>query len=473
MARILVVDDEAMIRALVADTVEAAGHECLAAADITGGLELAGQGVDLVFLDVLLPDGDGLDQVRAFAGMPGQPEVIVITGHGDADAAEQALKSGAWDYLVKPLRVRALADTLEQTLQWRESRKRLSPEFHRGSLIGDSRALRDALSELQKAAASMVPVLLLGETGVGKELFAAALHANSPRHDGPFVTVDCTSLPETLVEAQLFGHARGAFTGADRAREGLMTTADHGTLFLDEIGELPLAVQGTFLRAVELRRYRPVGDVREVSSDFRLVAATNRELSDMERMGLFRRDLHYRLRGMTIAIPPLRERREDIPLLAEHFVGQYCRVHGLGCKELTSGLTEMLMEYRWPGNVRELRHAMERACAVSGEGDQLFGRHLPAEVRIALARSRSASEDGDPGAAHRAPAAIPAGAAEGMSGAEVPLPSLKEARFAAERTYLDRLLAESGGSMPRAVALSGVSRGHLYALLQKHGLDIR
>ena len=315
--------------------------------------------------------------------------MIIITGHGNADAAEAALRSGAWEYLVKPLRVRDLSKALTQAVQWRNSRDSQSRSLLRHpDIIGKSPALAEALEALREAAASNVNVLITGETGTGKELFASALHANSLRASGPFVTVDCTTLPETLVEAHLFGHARGAFTGADRAREGLLAAADHGTLFLDEVGELPLPVQGAFLRALELRRFRPVGEVREEESDFRLVAATNRDLDDMVGMDLYRSDLRFRLRGMTIHVPPLRRRAEDIPLLAEHFTARYCQRHELPNKELTPDCYAMLADYSWPGNVRELRHTIERACAAAGDGTQLFTRHLPTEIRIELARKR-------------------------------------------------------------------------------------
>lgn len=367
MARILVVDDESLIRILVADVGESLGHEVLTAASIKEGQDLAQRGVDIVLLDVLLPDGDGLAHVETFSQLPGRPDVIIITGHGNADAAEAALRSGAWEYLVKPLRVRDLSKALTQAVQWRNSRDSQSRSLLRHpDIIGKSPALAEALEALREAAASNVNVLITGETGTGKELFASALHANSLRASGPFVTVDCTTLPETLVEAHLFGHARGAFTGADRAREGLLAAADHGTLFLDEVGELPLPVQGAFLRALELRRFRPVGEVREVESDFRLVAATNRDLDDMVGMDLYRSDLRFRLRGMTIHVPPLRRRAEDIPLLAEHFTARYCQRHELPNKELTPDCYAMLADYSWPGNVRELRHTIERACAAAG-----------------------------------------------------------------------------------------------------------
>ena len=466
MARILVVDDESLIRALVAEVGSSLGHEVLEAASIKEGFALARTGVDIVLLDVLLPDGDGLAHVDTFAQFPGRPDVIVITGHGNADAAEAALRSGAWEYLVKPLRARDLSQALAQAAQWRTCRdsqsRRLLPH---PDIIGNSPALNEALTELQEAAASNVNVLITGETGVGKELFASALHANGKRAEGPFITVDCTTLPETLVEAHLFGHARGAFTGADRAREGLLAAADHGTLFLDEVGELPLPVQGAFLRALELRRFRPVGEVREVESDFRLVAATNRDLDDMVQMDLYRSDLRFRLRGMTIHVPPLRRRAEDIPLLAQHFVDRYCQRHGLPVKEVTPGFHDMLAAYSWPGNVRELRHTIERACAAAGDGGQLFTRHLPTEIRIELARKRLGHLAAPSPAVPAGPSAAPAPSAPES------FPTLRDMKAKAERDYLAGLFAACGGDVRRAAGIAGVSRGHFYELLRKYGLE--
>lgn len=468
MARILVVDDESLTRTLVAEVGGSLGHEVLEAPTIETGLALAQKGVDIVLLDVLLPDGDGLAHVGVFAQGPGRPDVVVITGHGNADAAEAALRSGAWDYLVKPLRLRDLAQALTQAAQWRLSRDKQSRHLlMHPDIIGSSPALTEALEDLQEAAASNVNVLITGETGVGKELFASALHANSNRAGGPFITVDCTTLPETLVEAHLFGHARGAFTGADRAREGLLAAADHGTLFLDEVGELPLPVQGAFLRALELRRFRPVGEVREVESDFRIVAATNRDLDDMVNMDLYRSDLRFRLRGITIHVPPLRRRVEDIPLLAEHFINRYCQRHGLPAKEATAGFQEMLAAYSWPGNVRELRHTIERACAAAGDGLQLFTRHLPTEIRIELARKRlghlSETTPASPVPPPRAAAPVPAPPQS--------FPTLRDMKAKAERDYLSSLFAACGGDVRRAAGIAGVSRGHFYELLRKYELE--
>ena len=316
---------------------------------------------------------------------------------------------------------------------------------------------------------SNVNVLITGETGTGKELFASALHANSLRASGPFVTVDCTTLPETLVEAHLFGHARGAFTGADRAREGLLAAADHGTLFLDEVGELPLPVQGAFLRALELRRFRPVGEVREVESDFRLVAATNRDLDDMVGMDLYRSDLRFRLRGMTIHVPPLRRRAEDIPLLAEHFTARYCQRHELPNKELTPDCYAMLADYSWPGNVRELRHTIERACAAAGDGTQLFTRHLPTEIRIELARKRLVHLSEPEESAPTAP--LPEQEPSTQPRKPETFPTLRDMKAKAERDYIAGLFAACQGDVRRAAGIAGVSRGHFYELLKKYGLD--
>lgn len=484
MARILVVDDEILIRTLVAEIGESLGHEVLGASTIKQGLKLGEKGTDIVLLDVLLPDGDGIASLSRFSQLPGRPDVIVITGYGNADAAEAALRAGAWEYLVKPLHVHDLSQALSQAVQWRSSRNTHGGKLLRHpDILGESPALQEALEQLREAAVSNVNVLITGETGVGKELFASTLHANSPRASGPFITVDCTTLPETLVEANLFGYAKGAFTGADRAREGLLAAADQGTLFLDEVGDLPLPVQGAFLRALELRRFRPVGEVREVESNFRIVAATNRDLDDMVRMELYRSDLRFRLRGMNIHIPPLRRRPEDIPLLARHFVTRYCQRYGLPRKELTDNCMEVLEAYLWPGNVRELRHAIERACAASGDGARIFARHLPTEMRIEQVRVRllrqAASKASAQHAAEKTPALpLPEKTVdtslrtrpENVECSPERFPSLREMKAQAEAAYVADLLAACCGDVRRAAAVAGVSRGHFYELLKKYGL---
>lgn len=292
MARILVVDDEALMRTMVEVVCTRMGHEAVCASSIKEGLALGRQGVDVVLLDAWLPDGNGLEFQREFANLPEEPDIVIITGHGDGDAAEAALRSGAWEFLTKPLQIRDIEQCLRHILAFRQGRKPgpASLKVDSGHILGSGPGMTQALKLLAQAAQSEVNVLILGETGVGKELFAKALFRNSGRAAQPFVTVDCASLPETLVESHLFGHSRGAFTGAERAREGLLLAAHKGTLFLDEVGDLPLVMQGAFLRALELRRFRPVGEVHEVDSDFRLVAATNRDLEGMARTGQFRGD---------------------------------------------------------------------------------------------------------------------------------------------------------------------------------------
>ena len=472
MARILVVDDEIMIRTLTAEIGEAMGHEVLLASGIEEALQVGSNGADIVLLDVLLPDGDGIESMGRFFQLPGRPDVIIITGYGSADAAENALRAGAWEYLIKPLRMRELGQALTQALQWRSSRQGHGQKLLRHpDIIGSSPALLEVLEQLREAAASNVNVLITGETGVGKELFASTLHKNSPRSKGLFVTIDCTALPETLVEANLFGHARGAFTGADRARTGLLAEADGGTLFLDEVGDLPLSAQGSFLRALEVRRFRPVGDVKEVESNFRLVAATNRNLDDMVRMDMFRSDLRFRLRGMNIHVPPLRKRVDDIPVLARHFVDGYCQKNGQPPKELTEIFLEMLCSYHWPGNVRELRHAMERACAAAGDGDKLFSRHLPTEIRIEQARaklgqgerSQTREHGRDRGSEIRQKADVSVRADEPEQ-----FPSLKDMKNRAEAEYVNRLLSACKGDVRKAATIAGISRGHFYELLKKY-----
>lgn len=373
--------------------------------------------------------------METFSQLPGRPDVIIITGHGNADAAEAALRSGAWEYLVKPLRVRDLSKALTRPCNGRTAGAAV-PQACCGhpDIIREKPALAEALEALREAAASNVNVLITGETGTGKELFASALHANSLAGVRP------------VRHRRLYHLARNAGGGASvrtrpgrvhrsrQAREGLLAAADHGTLFLDEVGELPLPVQGAFLRALELRRFRPVGEVREEESDFRLVAATNRDLDDMVGMDLYRSDLRFRLRGMTIHVPPLRRRAEDIPLLAEHFTARYCQRHELPNKELTPDCYAMLADYSWPGNVRELRHTIERACAAAGDGTQLFTRHLPTEIRIELARKRLVHLSEPEESAPTAP--LPEQEPSTQPRKPETFPTLRDMKAKAERDYI-------------------------------------
>jgi two-component system NtrC family response regulator len=459
MTKFLVVDDEILVRSLVKEVGEKLGHEIVCAETLAEGLEHAREGVDVVLLDVLLPDGNGLEYIKNFSEAPCRPEILIISGHGDGNAAETALRSGVWEYLTKPLNVGEVTRAIRQLADFRRDKGRRRENLipaHMG-IIGHSPRLAATLQQLTEAAVSDVNVLLLGETGVGKELFAHALHKASPQAARAFVTVDCAALTPSLVESRLFGHAKGAFTGADRSREGLLAAAHRGTLFLDEVGDLPVSIQGSFLRALESRRFRPLGDVRETESRFRLVAATNRDLEQLAALDMFRRDLLFRLKGVGIHIPPLRERADDIPDLAEHAILRFCAQHSMPVKELADSCLDLLMNYTWPGNVRELFHALARACIAAGRQDRIFVGHLPVELRIAVTRRKL---DGV--------AQAPDMPMQDFFGAD--MPSLREWKNRAEAMYVNRLTAHCTGDMRRAADIAGLSRGHMYELLKKHAV---
>lgn len=484
MARVLVVDDEGLMRTMVQVVCNRMGHEALLAGSIQEALGMVAEPVDVVLLDVWLPDGNGLEYQADFAHLPGNPDVVVITGNGDGDNAEAALRSGAWEFLTKPLQMRDIEQCLKQVLQFRQNRTPASDELvvDSGHILGSGQGISRALKLLAQAAKSDVNVLLLGETGVGKELFARALFRNSTRAAKPFITVDCASLPETLVESHLFGHSRGAFTGADRARDGLLLAADKGTLFLDEVGDLPQPMQGVFLRALEQRRFRPVGEVREVSSDFRLVAATNKNLELMAKENSFRSDLLYRLQGITIVIPPLRERLDEIPALARQAIARFCLGSDQREKILSDDALGMLLEYAWPGNVRELIHCIQRACLTAGKGDLLLPVHLPTHMRVDCVRRRMGQAASLPGSAGELASSV--GVAPGIAAscglsmqdatgqdmAGQNPPSLREWKLQAERAYVRQVWDLSGEDVRKAAEVAGISRGHWYELMKKIGL---
>ena len=382
----LVIDDDMLVRNSLSRCIADMGHQVLLAGSLAEGLEHAETGVDVVYLDLNLPDGDGQHAIDALAASAGRPEIVVITGLGNNYGARGTLARGAWDYITKPASPRLIRESLAAALEYR--RERAAPAatrpFDPCGIVGDGPAMRRARQMLERAARTDAGVLVLGETGVGKELAAQAIHANSRRKDGPFVVVDCSNLTETLVESVLYGHVRGAFTGAHADRRGLVAEAHGGTLFLDEVGELPPSLQKSFLRVLQEHRFRPVGAGREQSSDFRLVAATNRDLEAMTRSGRFRADLLFRLRTVEVRLPPLRERGDDIVLLATHLAGAACRRYGLAPKTLSSALVRALAGHHWPGNVRELGNVMEAAVIEAGADPVIHPKHLPGQLRVAV-----------------------------------------------------------------------------------------
>jgi two-component system, NtrC family, response regulator len=464
MAKVLIIDDDKMICDWIASVVTRLGHHPVSTHLLRDGLKkIKSEAFDIIFLDVLMPDGSGLESMTKFRAVLSAPEIIVITGRGDPDEAEAAIGSGAWDYLEKPASFEAIKLPLLRALEYRADRKlgKASTPLKRNGIIGDSDKITTCLELVGQAAASDANVLITGETGTGKELFAKVVHSNSSRANKSFVIVDCTALPETLVESVLFGHARGAFTGAETSEEGLVKQADGGTLFLDEIGELPPLIQKKFLRVIQEHRFRPVGGRQEIGSDFRLIAATNRNLEIMVQQGHFREDLLFRLRTIVIDSPPLREIPEDIKRITIFYMNDLCERFGIAAKQASPEFWEIVAEYPWPGNVRELIHALEKALLSAKEEPMLFPKHLPTYIRIQAARNafpRKPESQGKSSAGSRV--------------SKVP-PKLKEFRKAAvseaEQRYLRDLIAFAGGDNAKACRISGLSRSRFYSLLRKYG----
>ena len=487
MANVLIIDDDHMVREMLCDMVQEQGHRCVMAGSLAQGLaEAEARPYDVVFQDVYLPDGTGLDILPRLLDSPGRPEVIVITGAGDAQVAERAMREGAWDFVAKPLDLAAVSAPLARAVRYREDKRarRDDRTILRKGIAGSSALMRALMHTVALAGESGASVLITGETGTGKELFARAIHANSPRAAQPFVVVDCASLPETLVESILFGHVKGAFTGADKAREGLVALAHGGTLFLDEVGELPFSMQRAFLRVLEDRTFRPVGSKTEQSSDFRLVAATNRQLEAMVERGEFRKDLLFRIRSFSIELPPLRERSEDIPEIVALQMEKLAAGGRFGRKDFSPEFMEALTAYPWPGNVRELVQCLERSLAAAGPESVLYLKHLPDEVRVSYARTL-VNRDGPSlplapappsgqGQGGTPPGPAPSAPAPPQADADGPWADYREAVVGvAEREYFSRLLRRTGGDVRRCCAEAGVSRARLYQILQKHGLSRR
>ena len=461
MARILIIDDDPQVCGTLESLVLRMGHDGVAAQSLKAGLaHLVRSDFDLVFLDVRLPDGNGLEALGQIRNRQSPPDVIVLTGQGDPDGAELAIQGGVWDYLVKPSPIKQIKEALNRALAHREDKKAMgqSMELDLTDVVGESVIMRQCYERVAQASGSDSTLLVTGETGTGKELLARTVHRNSCRSSRAFVVVDCASLTESLLESILFGHTRGAFTGAARDRVGLVKLADQGTLFLDEIGELPLSAQKTFLRVLQERRFRPVGSNTELESDFRLVSATNRDLAAMVAAGEFRQDLYYRINTIHIVLPPLREREEDIVILARHHIDKLCRQRNIPPKEMDPEFVEMLKRYEWPGNVRELFNTIEQAFVLSGAEKTVYAQHLPQAVRIRVAktmlvRGRSEGGEGD------------------VLDGEQTLPTLKDFKASMERQYLQELMAAHGKDIHKMLAVSGLSRSHLYAMLKKHGLE--
>lgn len=469
MASILVIDDDKMLCDMMCRHLEYIKHTAAYALTLKEGFDLLDTAsFDVVFLDVRLPDGNGLAAIPKVLEMSFNPQVIIITGEGDPNGAELAIKSGAWDYIQKPLSLDKMNLPLNRVLQYRESLERIKKTpvvLKREKIIGNSPKIAACLDSMAQVAGTDAIIMLTGETGTGKELFAKALHDNSQRSDKNFVVVDCAALPETLIESSLFGYEKGAFTGADRSKEGLIKQADGGTLFLDEVGELGLTLQKAFLRVLEEHRYRPLGSKHEVKSDFRLISATNRDLDRMVKNGQFREDLLHRLITITIELPPLRERLEDIKALAVHYLINICARYGIESKGFSPDFFDALCAYPWPGNVRELIHALEESVNRARYEPTLFPQHLPNRIRIQVARSSvdHIRETSDKDAVTDEPIH------------SIAIPTYKDFRKTVladvEKMYFKNLIESTSGNIQETCQISGLGRSRLYTLLKKYNIS--
>lgn len=467
MAKLLIIDDDSMICETMSRIFSDMGHDVATAPTIGDGLIAVESGdFDVVFLDVRLPDGNGLKYIPVIQALPPCPEVIIVTGYADPDGAELAIKNNAWDYIKKPSSIDTMTLTLNRALQYRREKSASPPlvNLKRDGIVGESPEIMECLDLVARAANSNANILVAGETGTGKELFSRAIHANSSRTGNEFVAVDCGSLPETLFESLLFGHTRGAFTGAEKAETGLVKHADGGTLFLDEVGELSMTAQKSLLRVLQERRFKPIGSTREIESDFRLVAATNKDLDERVGAGKFREDLLFRLKSVTISLPPLRKRADDINDLALHFMRSLCEARKIGTKGFSPEFVQIFKSYNWPGNIRELSNTLEWAITQAFHEPTLYPKHLPAHIRIHVAKSSF----GD------------------LSMAKEPNPfgdrlsapvTWKQYRVSlidrGEKEYLRDMLSRTGGDIKKASELSGLSRPRFYELMRKHKLSKR
>jgi len=452
--RILVVDDKENMLKLFAKIL-GDGWALTCASDGARALSLlAAQPFDVVVTDLRMPGADGLTVLKAVKERAPDTEVVIMTAFASVSGAVEAIKQGAYDYLQKPFDPDAAALVVGRALE----RKRLKEEaaslqreiqgvFGFERLVGKSAAMREVYRLLQQAAGLDITVLVTGETGTGKELAARAIHYQSARHQKRFVAVNCGALPENLVESELFGHARGAFTGAVQAKPGLFEEAQGGTLFLDEVGDLPLAVQVKLNRALQEKEVRRVGENEPVPVDVRIVAATHRDLKAEVKAGRFREDLFYRLHVLPIALPALRDRREDIPLLAAHFLAKFSKTHQRPLEGFEPDALRALTGYPWPGNVRELENAVERAVAVC-EGPRIAMRCLPAEV-----------VDEQQGS-------LPVEELLKMPYRE----AVDLARERVSREYLTALLKQTGGNVTRAAERAGMERESLHRLLKRYSV---
>ena len=386
-ARILIVDDEESTRELFAELLQRWGYDVDQTADGHAALKIAAETrPDVIISDLVMPKLDGLALVRALREEQPDTPVVIITGKGSIDAAVEAVREGVFDFVEKPLDPARLKVILQRALEKKETlhemqvlRRRLGQVDAGVGLVGSSPPMRKAMELVEKVAPSKASVVITGQSGTGKEMVARAIHQLSPRREKPFIAINCSAIPASLIESEMFGHERGAFTGADQRRLGAWELADGGTLFLDEVGEIPIELQAKFLRVLEEERLRRLGGKSEIMVDVRVISATNRDLKEEIKAARFREDLYFRLNVFHINLAPLKERREDIPVLVQHFIDRFGRDAGKKLRGVSSQAMKVLSDYAWPGNIRELRNTLERAVILCCIG-AIEPEHLPSEL---------------------------------------------------------------------------------------------
>jgi two-component system nitrogen regulation response regulator NtrX len=446
--QILIVDDEPLIRQSLSGVLEDEGYQTQCVESGEECLELLRRStVDLVLLDVWLPGMDGLETLSRIQEIPfeDRPTAVIVSGHGTIETAVRATKLGAFDFLEKPLTIEKVTVVVKNALQQRklemEVRRFKEDGRSRHKIIGDSVPMKAVRQQLGLMAATNGRVLIYGESGTGKELVAHAIHDISSRASEPFVEVNCAAIPEDLIESELFGHRKGSFAGAQEDKIGKLQKADGGTLFLDEVGDMSLRTQAKVLRSLEEQRFEPLGADTSIQVDARVVAATNKNLEDEIDRGNFREDLFYRLNVIPFYVPPLRERIEDVPVLADHFLKEFTTAYGRKPKELTPEAYRVLEEYQWPGNVRELRNLMERIVIMNPQ-IRVDARHIPLNPVKRAVFERPPERFG----------------------------SLQEVRAAAEREYILKKLDETKGNVTKTAELLGLERSNLYRKMKTLGI---
>jgi len=450
--RVLVIDDEAAHAEVVAEALERQGYKCTVATSGPEGEKLLKeQDFDIVITDLVMDEVDGMKILETAKEEIPDVQVIVISGHGTIKQAVQAMRSGAYTYLTKPLDLEELrtvvdkcADQIRLTRANVQLREQLDERFGFEGVVGNSPQMRKIITTLKQIAPTSATVLIEGETGTGKELVAKAIHYNSPRRNKPFKAINCAAFSETLIESELFGHEKGAFTGADRTRQGTFEYANGGTLFLDELGDMPMTTQIKLLRVIETGEVVRVGSNEPIKVNVRIISATNQDLEELVRQGKFRKDLYYRLKVVSIRLPPLRERREDIPLLVDYFIKQLSKTHEKQIRGVTREARRALISYDWPGNVRQLRNVIESAIVVDTDG--LIGADDLEGTDVLPAAAATHEVDG----------------AASLIGR--PLDEV-------EKYYIEQALKLTGGNREEAARMLGIGERTMYRKIKLYGLN--